>query len=38
MFARNLMYSGALNPAAELTAAQVRLARSSALARRFGGQ
>ena len=35
---RNLMYSGALNPAAELTAAQVRLARSSALARRFGGR
>ena len=35
---RSLMYSGALNPAAELTAAQVRLARSSALARRFGGR
>jgi hypothetical protein len=34
---RNLMYSGALNPAAELTPAQVQQARSSALARRFGG-
>jgi hypothetical protein len=33
---RNLMYSGALNPAAELTPAQVQQARSSALARRFG--
>jgi hypothetical protein len=35
---RNLMYSGALNPAAELTADQVQLARSSALARRFSGR
>jgi hypothetical protein len=35
---RNLMYSGALNPAAELTPAQVQQARSSALARRFGGR
>jgi hypothetical protein len=35
---RNLMYSGALNPAAELTTDQVRLARSSALARRFAGR
>ena len=34
---RNLMYSGALNPAAELTPDQVRHARCSALARRFGG-
>lgn len=34
---RNLMYSGALNPSAELTPDQVRQARSSALARRFGG-
>jgi hypothetical protein len=34
---RNLMYSGALNPSAELTQDQVRQARSSALARRFGG-
>jgi hypothetical protein len=34
---RNLMYSRALNPDAELTPEQVRLARSSALARRFGG-
>jgi hypothetical protein len=34
---RNLMYSGALNPAAELDAAQVQRARSSGLARRFGG-
>jgi hypothetical protein len=34
---RNLMYSGALNPDAELTQDQVRQARSSALARRFGG-
>lgn len=34
---RNLMYSGALNPAAELTPEQVQRARSSALARRFGG-
>jgi hypothetical protein len=34
---RNLMYSGALNPAAELTPTQVQQARSSALARRFGG-
>lgn len=34
---RNLMYSGALNPDAELTPDQVRQARSSALARRFGG-
>jgi hypothetical protein len=35
---RNLMYSGALNPAAELTPTQVRQARASALARRFGGR
>jgi len=34
---RNLMYSGALNPAAELTPDQVHRARSSGLARRFGG-
>lgn len=34
---RNLMYSGAINPDAELTPDQVRQARSSALARRFGG-
>jgi hypothetical protein len=34
---RNLMYSGALNPNAELTPDQVRQARSSTLARRFGG-
>lgn len=34
---RNLMYSGALNPSAELTPDQVRQARSSTLARRFGG-
>jgi hypothetical protein len=32
----NLMYSGALNPQAELNPEQVRFARSSALARRFG--
>lgn len=36
-WARNLMYSGALNPAAELTAHQVQAARSSELASRFGG-
>lgn len=35
---RNLMYSGALNPSAELTPDQVKQARSSALARRFGGR
>lgn len=35
---RNLMYSGALNPAAELTQSQVQAARSSPLARRFGGR
>ena len=35
---RNLMFSGALNPAAELTPDQVQLAHSSALARRFGGR
>src|SRR5881296_2648006 len=35
---RNLMYSGALNPAAELTETQVQAARSSPLARRFGGR
>ncbi|MGH7345840.1 MAG: hypothetical protein ACREK4_13080 [Candidatus Rokuibacteriota bacterium] len=35
---RNLMYSGALNPAAELTQTQVQAARSSPLARRFGGR
>ncbi len=34
---RNLMYSGALNPAGELMTDQVALARGSALARRFGG-
>ena len=34
---RNLMNSGALHPDAELTPDQVRQARSSALARRFGG-
>ncbi len=34
---RNLMYSGALNRAAELTQTQVQAARSSPLARRFGG-
>jgi hypothetical protein len=33
---RNLMYSGALNPAAELTPDQVQQARSSTLAQRFG--
>jgi hypothetical protein len=33
----NLMYSGALNPAAELTPDQVRQAGSATLARRFGG-
>jgi hypothetical protein len=36
-WSRNLMYSGALNPAAELNADQVSKARASALARRFGG-
>lgn len=35
---RNLMYSGALSPAAELTQTQVQAARSSPLARRFGGR
>jgi len=35
--ARNLMNAGALNPIAELTADQVRQARGSALAARFGG-
>ena len=35
---RNLMYSGALNLAAELTQTQVQAARSSPLARRFGGR
>ncbi len=34
---RNLMYSGALNPAAELNASQRQIARSSGIARRFGG-
>src|SRR5207245_10260793 len=34
---RNLMNSGALDPDAELTPDQVRQARSSDLARRFGG-
>ncbi len=34
---RNLMYSGALNPAAEINPSQRRIARGSALARRFGG-
>lgn len=33
---RNLMYSGALNPAAELNSSQRTTARSSAVARRFG--
>lgn len=35
---RNLMYSGALNPNPELNPDQVRMARSSPLARRFGGR
>ncbi len=35
---RNLMYSGALNPAAELNASQRATARGSAVARRFGGR
>ena len=35
---RNLTYSGALNPNPALNADQVRMARSSALARRFGGR
>jgi hypothetical protein len=35
---RNLMYSGALSRSAELTQTQVRAARSSPLARRFGGR
>ena len=34
-WARNLMYSGVLNPDANITAAQRRQARNSALARRF---
>jgi hypothetical protein len=34
---RNLMYSGSLNRAAEPTQTQVQAARSSPLARRFGG-
>jgi hypothetical protein len=34
---RNLMYSGALNPDAEINDTQRTTARSSALARRFGG-
>jgi hypothetical protein len=34
---RNLMYSGALNPDAEINADQRQTARSSALARQFGG-
>ena len=34
---QNLMSAGSLNPAALLTPAQVKQARSSALARRFGG-
>ena len=34
----NLMYSGALHPDAQLTPDQVRQARSSALARQFGGR
>ena len=34
---RNLMYSGALNPDAEINADQRQQARSSALARQFGG-
>jgi hypothetical protein len=37
-WARNLMSSGALHPAAELTHTQVQAARSSPLARRFGGR
>ncbi len=37
MWLRNLMYSGALNPAAELNADQIATMRSSALARQFGG-
>jgi hypothetical protein len=35
---RNLMYSGTLSRSAELTATQVQAARSSPLARRFGGR
>ena len=35
---RNLMYSGALHPDAELTPDQVTRARTSALGRRFGGK
>jgi len=35
---RNLMYSGALNPAAELSDTRVPAARSSPLSRRFGGR
>lgn len=34
----NLMYSGALNPAAEVNDRQVKAARSSDLAKRFGGR
>lgn len=37
VWARNLMNSGTLQPDAELNPAQIRQARSSALARRFGG-
>jgi hypothetical protein len=35
---KNLMYSGALSRSAELTPTQVQAARSSPLARRFGGR
>ena len=35
---RNLMYSGVINPAAELTPVQIQNARSSVLARRFAGR
>ncbi len=35
---RNLMYSGSLSRSAELTPTQVQAARSSPLARRFGGR
>jgi hypothetical protein len=35
-FTRNLMYSGSLNPAAELNSDEVAANRSSDLARRFG--
>lgn len=37
MWMLNLMYSGALNPAAQLSPTQVQQARASTLGRRFGG-